>query len=586
MSGFRKAIVAAVLACCSHTVAVEPASPPRLGNLLESGWGLPSDAEESAIAGDSVSPAPVAHSVPPVMLGPVVQAPLLQEPFVPAVPSVGQQVPNVSRKIFVESQDTRRVHTQSDFEALQIERAPSVPRLQPRRVVASGPDRENFSVDSQARVVAADPINAVGFPLTESSRPNVEVEETQPAEICDLVDVDSSESSRPLVDERQILPAEIDGMASREGVDNGNEFSELNAVALLFKELQGGDARDNVETLQLPPDANTEAGETQLMAAGVNNRIHAIASESAGAMTDPWGLIESANHEPVDPLRRAAELWELTQQTLLRARQAVEDENVVAAKNLALETFRLCVSALDAAEQTDSSTVAFQAALDAARESSDFCLPVDNMDQQQIQQVILNHKTAVLSSQNLGELSGHDAAFRYMTFARCSLVKAAKGIPEAGEALMLLGAAEFEGINGNTYHRDAIAVMLQRAAIEICPTDYEPHLALGITLSKQGLRKQACLSIQRSIEIRPTLRGYQELISFAKQAGDEAVLEELYAQLQLIAPGADPTTVALRVAAKGNRDSQVKVQGAESDIEPDVKVNPRLGWRTLLPFIR
>jgi len=94
------------------------------------------------------------------------------------------------------------------------------------------------------------------------------------------------------------------------------------------------------------------------------------------------------------------------------------------------------------------------------------------------------------------------------------------------------------------------------------------------------------LSIQRSIEIRPTLRGYQELIDLAKQAGDEAVLDELYAQLQLIAPGADPTTVALRVAAKGNRDSQVKVQGAESDTEPDVKVKPRLGWRTLLPFIR
>ena len=179
-------------------------------------------------------------------------------------------------------------------------------------------------------------------------------------------------------------------------------------------------------------------------------------------------------------------------------------------------------------------------------------------------------------------MSRHEAAYCYMTFARRSLVKASKGIPEASEALMLLGAAESMCVDGNPSHRNAIAVMFQRAAIEICPADHEPHLALGITLSNQGLGDQARLSLQRSVELRPTSRAYQELIELAMQSGDEAALEDLHVNLQQLAPNPGETVVALENDSDNIRASQDKVHGSESETE----AKTRIGWRALLPFIR
>lgn len=83
---------------------------------------------------------------------------------------------------------------------------------------------------------------------------------------------------------------------------------------------------------------------------------------------------------------------------------------------------------------------------------------------------------------------------------------------------MLLGVAELGIVGGDLFHGDAIAAMLQRSAIDINPEDYRPHSALGITLSRQSLSEQARLSIQRSLELKPTQLGYQGLIELAIQS--------------------------------------------------------------------
>lgn len=147
---------------------------------------------------------------------------------------------------------------------------------------------------------------------------------------------------------------------------------------------------------------------------------------------------------------------------------------------------------------------------------------------------------------------------------------------------MLLGAAESLCVDGNVSHRNAIAVMLQRAAIEICPANHEPHLALGITLSDQGLSEQSRLSLQRSVEIRPNQRAYQELIELAMQSGDEAILKDLHVKLKQLAPNAKATVVALENDSDSTRASQDKVHGA--DTGPEAKT--RIGWRAMIPFIR
>ncbi|MGI9441025.1 MAG: hypothetical protein ACR2N1_01090, partial [Rubripirellula sp.] len=341
------------------------------------------------------------------------------------------------------------------------------------------------------------------------------------------------------------------------------------------------DDKEATELLQLPLGTKVEVSDDVVLLAERQNRKHAEPAEAAATLDESWGLIESTNAEAVDPLRRAAELWESTKLSLRQARQAAVDGEVTALKTLSMESFRLCVSALDAAEQTDSSAVSFQEALDAIRESNDFCLTREDLNSS-VEQIVFEHKTDVLKKQEGRVMSRHEAAYCYMTFARRSLVEASKGIPEASEALMLLGAAESMCVDGNPSHRNAIAVMFQRAAIEICPADHEPHLALGITLSNQGLGDQARLSLQRSVELRPTSRAYQELIELAMQSGDEAALEDLHVKLQQLAPNPGETVIALENDSDNIRASQDKVHGSESETE----AKTRIGWRALLPFIR
>ena len=596
MSGFRKTLFAAVLACCTHAVATEPVSPPPLGSLLRNGWGVPSELERSAAVKEkgaavpaSPDAAPVEPDVVPVVKGPLVQDPVVQvgKTITSPAPKITSPVPKAGQKDPAATFQANGRSQNTDFETLQIDRAPSVPRLQPRlqprRSLIQGRGRENLSVDDQARVIAAAPINEMDLPvmaLPELSQAKV----PQSAEICDLVDVAMPRSSSTLLSERQPLPVAPAWPVRPADSDAADQAPDFDEVASLFQELRSTHDENVIVLLKLPPGAEDETSEDVVLLAKGKNLDHAVPVESPNTITGSWGLIESTNVEAVDPLRRAADLWELTKQSLQQARQAALDGEVAALRTLSMESFRLCISALDAAEQTDASAALFQEALDAIRESKDFCLVDEKLDKktQQIQQIILGHTTDVLKKQERQGLSRHEAAYCYMTYARRSLVKASKGIPEASEALMLLGAAEAISVDGNPSHRNAIAVMLQRAAIEICPADHEPHLALGITLSNQGLGDQSRLSLQRSVEIRPTPRAYQELIELATQAEDKAVLEDLHVKLQQLAPDADATVVTLENASDNTRAWQGKVHSAESGTE----TKPRIGWRAMLPFIR
>ncbi len=581
MSGSRKALVAAVLACCTHAVATEPVSPPPLGSLLRSGWGVPAAAEGSVAVKDEGAAVPTSpDAAPPGVKGPIVKGPVVQNPVLQAGKTVTSPALKVSQKEATVACQADGLPKEADFETLQIDRAPSVPRLQPRRSLAHSNVHEKFSVDNQSRVIAAAPITEVELPFkTLPELPQAEV--PQSAEVCDLVDVAIAGTSSNLLNGRQPVAAASARPIGQADTGAAGQLPDLDEVASLFQELGSTDDKEATELLQLPLGTKDEVSDDVVLLAERQNRKLAEPAEAAATLHESWGLIESTNAEAVDPLRRAAELWESTKLSLRQARQAAVDGEVTALKTLSMESFRLCVSALDAAEQTDSSAVSFQEALDAIRESNDFCLAGEDLNSS-VEQIVVEHKTDVLKKQKGRVMSRHEAAYCYMTFARRSLVKASKGIPEASEALMLLGAAESMCVDGNPSHRNAIAVMFQRAAIEICPADHEPHLALGITLSNQGLGDQARLSLQRSVELRPTSRAYQELIELAMQSGDEAALEDLHVKLQQLAPNPGETVVALENDSDNIRASQDKVHGSESETE----AKTRIGWRALLPFIR
>lgn len=636
MTGFRKAIVAAALVCCTFSVASEPKTSHQLGSFLQGGWAKSGDIELNAEAGSSSVASPIVHSVPPVMQGPVNRNPLSEtqtdQTFENSKSDAASQKPSQDgkssdREAAIHFRDstststntlhpdflggsksardaivngsknasqTEHVSDSERFDDLQIESAPSVNRLQRHRSRNNINTRHAGNEKSRSRVVSADPIPADGLPcLVELEGPDATIEEDdQPTleDVCDLVAadaIDPAEKSTFELPDASNDPNALAGETANHATQGQPDFT---AVALLFRDFQARSVQDEPMTDSEQPQVQSHAGPRSptedLVFPATSQASSRTSEDPIAAFGDSPGLIEGGKTVSVDPLQRAAELWELTQLSLQQAKQTAENGNMAASGEAAMNAFRLCVTALDAAEQTDNCKNSFQTALAAMRESYDFCNGADSMSSQQIRQAISGHSTAVLKGGPLDGISAHKAAFCYMTHARMELVKASKGIPEASKALMMLGTAESESTDGDPAFSNAIAVMLLRAAIEVCPEDYEPHFALGMVLSKQGLVSQARLSLQHSFEIRPTRRGYESLNSLAKHT--EEGLSTEHGQLQ-----SDSATVRIdtntpsnegnHTVANANQDALPNSAGAaESDVKPD----RRIGWKNLLQLVR
>jgi hypothetical protein len=142
------------------------------------------------------------------------------------------------------------------------------------------------------------------------------------------------------------------------------------------------------------------------------------------------------------------------------------------------------------------------------------------------------HETEVLKAQDIQHISALAATETYLDVARTNLVLAAGREREASDALVLLGKIEKQISNGGGTHGSAVAVTLQRAAVEIEPTSAFGYRELGTTLLKQGLVEQAAWALNRSVEIKPTRSGYQRLLEASRRLGDVDTAQVCLASLQ------------------------------------------------------
>ncbi|MGI9444810.1 MAG: hypothetical protein ACR2N1_20210, partial [Rubripirellula sp.] len=280
MSGSRKALVAAVLACCTHAVATEPVSPPPLGSLLRSGWGVPAAAEGSVAVKGEGAAVPTSPDAAPAVKVPIVKGPVVQNPVLQAGKTVTSPALKVSQKEATVACQANGLPKEADFETLQIDRAPSVPRLQPRRSLAHSNVHEKFSVDNQSRVIAAAPITEVELPFkTLSELPQAEV--PQSAEVCDLVDVAIAGTSSKLLNGRQPVAAASARPIGQADTGAAGQLPELDEVASLFQELGSTDDKEATELLQLPLGTKVEVSDDVVLLAERQNRKHAEPAEAA-----------------------------------------------------------------------------------------------------------------------------------------------------------------------------------------------------------------------------------------------------------------------------------------------------------------
>ena len=159
-------------------------------------------------------------------------------------------------------------------------------------------------------------------------------------------------------------------------------------------------------------------------------------------------------------------------------------------------------------------------AMDAIRESEDFCGRFGPVDERALQRMVGVHETDALKNRDLENVSALEATEAYLAVAKTNLIAAAGGVQEASDALVLLGKIEKQMAGPADTHAPAVAVTLQRAAIEIAPNNALAYQALGTTLLDQGLVKQSAWALGRSIEIQPTRIGYEGLLEAARRLGD------------------------------------------------------------------
>ncbi|MDE0865434.1 MAG: hypothetical protein OSA98_16735 [Rubripirellula sp.] len=611
MSGSREAIVAAVLTCCVQVSAADPAVPDNLGSFLKDGWGVSAAFPQQTGVTIHFAPDPESNSVPPVVKAAVaplelpnaliekgvvvhsdvvhsdvVHSDVVHSDVVAASSDYGDETSQTDL-IYLDQNQKQGLTARPSFESLWIDSAPSVNRLMLGQKSKSVAIHKATGGDS-GTICAADPIDAAQLAVRGPQKSSEkEIEYIQ--ETCDLVAVPDVVSATSVGAGSKSIPQQPEVDMTASVVPSHILLPNQEDMATFFQNIQkpagNGQSAASESLLELPSlefslsDRDVDSVSDQRERSSVPSGMDAAAGIHLFE-----GRTEAPQSEAGDSLSRAAGLWELAQRSLHQARESAGNKTATESRDFAFEAFRLCAAAKDAAERTSWCTKSFLIAVEAVRESEDFCKSVDGTSQSELRQLIASHHTSVMKGVEQSKLSSHDAAFRYMTFARCKLIEAACGMPAASEALMLLGAAEAELSAGSASYKHAIAVMLQRAAIEIDPVNHETHLALGMTLSKQGLSEQACWSLQKSVEIRPTREAYQALLEIAQQRGNDAQTAGYLAKLKQYPHSIERSPLETETLANaGETPSDPSGQGTAESNEKD---DTRIGWRSLIPFMR
>jgi len=141
-------------------------------------------------------------------------------------------------------------------------------------------------------------------------------------------------------------------------------------------------------------------------------------------------------------------------------------------------------------------------------------------------------------------------------------------------------------------------VTLQRAAIEVAPTNGPGYCELGTTLLDQGLVKEAAWALSRSIELQPTRSGYQGLLEASRRLGDVETARHCLASLR--DPGmlseTPVKTLSPEVFAATYKPNLNELKTATAAPQPPAPQLPvadapnaeptRISLRTLFPFNR
>ncbi len=292
---------------------------------------------------------------------------------------------------------------------------------------------------------------------------------------------------------------------------------------------------------------------------------------------------------------QSVRLRESARLSLRNAERRLRLKATYSAEMYARETLRSIVAMQDAKQGGNTHAKQLTAALNAIRESRDFGVRFGAIDGKVLTRMVSVHETTTLKNRDLENLSAIEASEAYLTFALENLVQAAEGAPEASDALVILGMVERDTASIDNAHAKAIAVTLQRAAVQIAPSSMIAHRELGTTLGRQGLVDQAADSLKYSLAIRPTRIAYQRLLEVASRSGDRDTAQSCVLALndESLPIEFAVRTIAPKEFAATHRPSLASVQSKKTEStvarvnnESNGSQPVRVSFRSLLPFGR
>ncbi|NND98140.1 MAG: hypothetical protein HKN47_12505 [Pirellulaceae bacterium] len=202
------------------------------------------------------------------------------------------------------------------------------------------------------------------------------------------------------------------------------------------------------------------------------------------------------------------------------------------AKRLTFKALRNIAAMQDVHEGGNRHAKQLETAFAALRESGDFVGKFGAVQSDAMARMVAVHETEILKSQDLNNLSSIRAAELYLGVAHQNLVHAVGAVRAASDALILLGQIEHNMAEVSDTHAGAVAVTLQRAAVEIDPNNATALYQLGSSMLNQGMDQQAFSVLQKSVNARPTRQGYQRLMQVAERLGDSKTTQQCNSALR------------------------------------------------------
>jgi tetratricopeptide (TPR) repeat protein len=184
-----------------------------------------------------------------------------------------------------------------------------------------------------------------------------------------------------------------------------------------------------------------------------------------------------------------------------------------AAQTEFVQVLRRVVQAKDAARNGDEHSRALAAGLRALDEAADFAPRGTQLEAEvNVWLMASSHRTPVLQYQN-GDVSLHEAAALYHTYAERQLASAVAGEQAGSMALFGLGKinARLAEIMGEDLPHTRTATAMFSAALAARPDNHLAANELGVLLCKSGRPGEAARLFERAIDFAPSATAYHNL---------------------------------------------------------------------------